>query len=94
MDHLTPDQERAYFRLYADRPTTTQGRVERAIRLLGLGWGNSRAYDDCFEAGDGEIVLARLLRHVADVDLSLRQAMIEQRRWSREYEPPEQLLLL
>lgn len=75
-----------YERLYANRPATTRGRINRAILLIRRGWANMRAYDDCFEMGDGGAVLSGLMHHIRYREPDLREAMKAQRVWSTEYD--------
>ena len=75
-----------YERLYANRPATTRGRVNRAILLIRRGWANMRAYDDCFEMGDGGAVLSGLMRPIRYREPDLREAMKAQRVWSVDYD--------
>ena len=75
-----------YERLYANRPTTTRGRINRAILLIRRGWANMRAYDDCFELSDGGAVLSSLMHHIRYREPDLRDAMKVQRVWSADYD--------
>lgn len=79
---ISPD----YDRLYANRLTTTRGRINRAILLIRRGWANMRAYDDCFEMGDGGAVLSGLMHHIRYREPDLREAMKAQRVWSADYD--------
>lgn len=90
--------ETEYDRLYANRPKTTKGRANRAALLIRGGKCSgefSRAYDDCFEMGDGAQVLALLMQRVRERP-ELREMMKAQGVWSDEYEdtPPPQPLVL
>lgn len=90
--------EAEYDRLYADRPKTTKGRANRAALLIRGGRCSgefSRAYDDCFEMGDGAQVLALLMERVRERP-ELREMMKAQGVWSEDYEntPPPQPLSL
>ena len=90
--------EAEYNRLYANRPKTTMGRANRAALLIRGGKCSgefSRAYDDCFEMGDGAQVLALLMERVRE-RLELREMMKAQGVWSDDYEttsPPQPLVL-
>lgn len=53
-----------YDRLYLDRPRTRKGRAWLAGYLIRNGRACTRAYDNCFEEGDGGEVLALLIREV------------------------------
>jgi len=75
-----------YDRLYANRPATTRGRINRAILLIRRGWASMRAYDDCFEMGDGGAVLSGLMHHIRYREPGLREAMKAQRVWSAEFD--------
>lgn len=87
-----------YDRLYASRPKTTMGRANRAALLIRGGKCSgefSRAYDDCFEMGDGAQVLALLMERVRERP-ELREMMKAQGVWSDDYEdmpPPLPLVL-
>jgi hypothetical protein len=71
---------------YRDNPLTTRkGRAWLAAFLIRNGRACTRAYDNCFEEGDGEQVLALLLREVRN-DPDLRRMMEEQGAWSPRYE--------
>ena len=64
----SPDTE--YDRLCLDPPKTRKGRAWLAGFLIRNGRACTRAYDDCFENGDGDQVLALLMREVrADPDM-------------------------
>ena len=53
---------------------TWRGRVNRAIALLKAGWaGHCRAFDDCFEMGDGRAVFAAIQAR-RETDRELRVA--------------------
>lgn len=41
-------------------------RAKEAARLAGIDWCNRRAFDDCFEMGDGADVAVELGRMAAD----------------------------
>lgn len=84
MIDLSPADERTYDRLYRDRPHTRAGRVRRAILLVRKGWCDSRAFEDCFEIGDGGHVLDDLLRHIATKEPELRTLMRDQGSWCPE----------
>lgn len=90
--------EAEYNRLYANRPKTTMGRANRAALLIRGGKCSgefSRAYDDCFEMGDGAQVLALLMERVRERP-ELREMMKAQGVWSDAYEdtpPPLPLIL-
>ncbi len=74
-----------YNRLYRQPPKTTKGRALRAALLIRRGVACTRAYDDCFEQGDGGNVLALLLENVR-AHPELRRMMREQGAWSKDYE--------
>ncbi len=78
-------EEIEYGRLYDTRPTNSEDRMKRAILLIRKGWCNTRAYDDCFEMGDGGFVLALFMDHIRTVAPELRAMMIAQDAWSDEY---------
>ncbi len=85
----------AYNRLYANPPKTIKGRVNRAALLIREGCAYTRAYDDCFEMGDGGEVLAHLMERVRK-EPHLRDMMVKQGAWSASYEnvaPPEPFVL-
>jgi len=86
MIDLSPAEEHLYDRLYRNRPHTRAGRVRRAILLIRKGWCDSRAFDDCFEMGDGGQVLDDLLHHIATKEPQLRTLMEAQRAWSPDYD--------
>lgn len=75
-------REAEYHRLYANPPRTLPGRVNRAALLLREGLGRSRAFDDCFEMGDGGDVLARLLYRAHTEDPELLEMMKAQGIWT------------
>jgi len=80
--------EAEYDRLYANRPKTTRGRANRAALLIRGGRCSgsfNRAFDDCFEMGDGAQVLALLMERVR-AEPDLKTLMIEQGVWSRSME--------
>jgi hypothetical protein len=86
-----------YDRLYANRPKTTKGRANRAALLIRAGRTSgeySRAFDDCFEMGDGGQVVALLMECVR-AEPALEQMMREQGVWSDSMEsaPPQPLAL-
>lgn len=90
--------EAEYDRLYANPPKTTKGRANRAALLIRGGRCSgsfSRAFDDCFEMGDGAQVLALLTERVRQ-DPELKSLMQTQGVWSDELEnvPPPQRLTL
>lgn len=90
--------EAEYDRLYANRPKTTKGRANRAALLIRGGKCSgefSRAYDDCFEMGDGAQVLALLMERVR-AQPELREMMKAQGVWAEDYEntPAPQPLVL
>jgi hypothetical protein len=73
--------------LYHDRPKTRKGRAWLAGYLIRNGRACTRAYDNCFEEGDGAEVLALLMQGenlCADPDM--RRMMEEQGAWSRDYD--------
>jgi hypothetical protein len=74
-----------YVRLYLDRPKTRKGRAWLAGYLIRNGRACTRAYDNCFEEGDGGEVLALLMREVR-ADPDMRRMMEEQGAWSRDYD--------
>lgn len=90
--------ETEYNRLYANRPKTPKGRANRAALLIEGGRCSgsfSRAFDDCFEMGDGAQVLALLMEKVR-ARPEFKDMMIEQGVWSDEMEdapPPKPLIL-
>lgn len=81
---------------YRDNPPKTRkGRAWLAAFLIRNGRACTRAYDNCFEEGDGEQVLALLMREVRS-DPELRRMMEEQGAWSQHYEDspePEPLVI-
>lgn len=81
---------------YRDNPPKTRkGRAWLAAFLIRNGRACTRAYDNCFEEGDGEQVLALLMREVHN-DPELRRMMEEQGAWSPRYEhtpAPEPLVV-
>lgn len=80
--------EAEYDRLYADRPKTAKGRANRAARLIEGGRCSgsfSRAFDDCFEMGDGSQVAALLMEKVR-ARPELKAMMVEQGVWSPDFE--------
>jgi hypothetical protein len=80
--------EAEYDRLYKNRPRTTRGRANRAALLIRGGRCSgsfSRAFDDCFEMGDGAQVLALLMERVRQ-DPELKSLMQAQGVWSDELE--------
>ena len=86
MIELSLSEGKTYDRLYHNRPKTTQGRIRRAILLIRKGWCNSRAYDDCFEIGDGQQVLEGLLDYICRKEPKLRDELIRMGYWGREYD--------
>jgi hypothetical protein len=74
-----------YDRLYLARPRTRKGRAWLAGYLIRNGRACTRAYDNCFEEGDGGEVLALLIREVR-ADPDMRRMMEEQGAWSGTYE--------
>lgn len=90
--------EAEYDRLYANRPKTTKGRANRAALLIRGGRCSgsfNRAFDDCFEMGDGAQVMALLMETVREYP-ELREMMKAQGVWSDELEatpPPGPLTL-
>lgn len=80
-----------YHRLYANPPRTLPGRVNRAALLLRGGLGRSRAFDDCFEMGDGADVIARLLHRAHTESPELLAMMKDQGIWSEAFAacPPQ-----
>lgn len=74
-----------YARLRDNRPKTRKGRAWLAAYLIRNERACTRAYDNCLEEGDGEQVLALLLREVR-ADTALRRMMEEQGAWSDAYE--------
>ena len=86
MIELTKTEEQIYDRLYFNRPTTTRGRINRAIMLTHKGWCNSRAYDDCFEMGDGDQVLEGFLDHIQSREPFLREKLIDLGFWAPWYD--------
>lgn len=90
--------EAEYDRLYANRPKTARGRANRAALLIRGGRCSgsfSRAFDDCFEMGDGAQVMALLMETVREYP-ELREMMKAQGVWSDELEatpPPGPLIL-
>lgn len=87
-----------YQRLYANPPRTVKGRVNRAALLLREGMGCSRAFDDCFEMGDGGDVLARLLYRAHTQSPDLIELMKAQGVWPDSFAecpppPPAKLAL-
>jgi hypothetical protein len=74
-----------YDRLYLDRPKTRKGRAWLAGYLIRNGRACTRAYDNCFEDGDGGEVLALLMQEVR-ADPDMRRMMKEQGAWSRDYD--------
>lgn len=74
-----------YARLRDNRPKTRKGRVWLAEYLIRNERACTRAYDNCFEEGDGEQVLALLL-HKVRADTALRRLMEEQGAWSDAYD--------
>ena len=80
MSHDQTDEEHEYNRLYAERPTTTEIRAERYILLARKGWADSRAGDNCFEAGDGEAVLALLFEKIRS-DTDIRTLLVDDKTW-------------
>ncbi|NQW11772.1 MAG: hypothetical protein HQ481_18065 [Alphaproteobacteria bacterium] len=89
--------EAEYQRMYASPPRTLPGRVNRAALLLRGGMGRSRAFDDCFEIGDGKDVLARLLYRAHTESPELLAMMKDQGIWSEAFAacpPPPAALAL
>jgi hypothetical protein len=87
--------EAEYDDLYANPPKTRKGRAWQAAYLIRHGRACTRAYDDCFENGDGEQVLALLMQQVRD-EPALRQMMKQQGAWSADYDripEPEPLIV-
>jgi hypothetical protein len=74
-----------YARRRDHRPTTRKGRAWLAEYLIRNERACTRAYDNCFEEGDGDQVLALLLAQVR-ADPDLRRMMEEQGAWSPAYE--------
>lgn len=84
-----------YDHLYANPPRTRKGRAWQAAYLIRHGRACTRAYDDCFENGDGAQVLALLVQKVRD-EPGLRRMMEEQGAWSADYDQtpePEPLIV-
>ena len=80
--------EAEYDRLYASRPKTTRGRANRAVLLIRGGRCSgsfNRAFDDCFEMGDGAQVMALLMEAVHN-EPDLKALMIAQGVWSDSME--------
>ncbi|MBK8174848.1 MAG: hypothetical protein IPK66_06135 [Rhodospirillales bacterium] len=90
--------EAEYDRLYASRPKTTRGRANRAALLIRGGRCSgeyNRAFDDCFEMGDGAQVMALLMETVREYP-ELKEMMKAQGVWSDDLEntpPPKPLVL-
>jgi hypothetical protein len=74
-----------YNRHRDNRPKTRKGRAWLAGFLIRNGRACTRAYDNCFEEGDGDQVLALLMQEVR-ADPELRLMMEEQGAWSDAYE--------
>lgn len=90
---MISDQE--YQRYRDNRPRTRKGRAWLAAFLIRNGRAGTRAFDNCFEEGDGEQVLGLLMREVRS-DPDLRRMMEAQGVWSPRYEDtpdPEPLVI-
>jgi len=77
--------ETEYQRMYAHPPKTVKGRVNRAVLLLREGLGRSRAFDDCFEMGDGADILDRLLYRAHTASPELLAMLQDQGIWSEAF---------
>lgn len=90
---MISDEEYEHYR--DNPPKTRKGRAWLAAFLIRNERACTRAYDNCFEEGDGELVLALLMREVRN-DPGLRRMMEEQGAWSPRYEDtpePEPLVI-
>lgn len=84
ISEMISDEE--YDRLYERQPETLKGRVWLAGFLIRNGRACSRLYDCCFENGDGEQVIAHLMRKIRSDSPELRAMMQAQGAWSADYD--------
>lgn len=87
--------EAEYDRLYANRPKTTRGRANRAVLLIRGGRCSgefSRAFDDCFEMGDGDAVVALLMERFRR-EPDLKALMKAQGVWDDALDQTQQVSL-
>lgn len=75
-----------YERHYERPPKTMKGRVSLAALLIRNGRACTRLYDNCFENGDGDQVIAHLMRRIRNDAPELRTMMQEQGAWSNDYD--------
>jgi hypothetical protein len=75
-----------YNRLCERQPKSLKGRVWLAAYLIRNGSACTRLYDNCFENGDGGLVMAHLMREIRTESPELRDMMQEQGVWSADYD--------
>lgn len=75
-----------YDRLCDRQPATLKGRVWLAIYLIRNGRACPRLYDNCFENGDGDQVIAHVMRSIRTESPELRGMMKEQGAWCPAYD--------
>ena len=84
-DTMTESEWDEYQILAANPPLTITERAERFLILAEKGWTGTRAADDCFEMGHGELVFALVIRHLKE-DPTLIQGLKSQGCWGHSWQ--------